>query len=68
MLAVLHDLNLAAMVADEIVVLAGGRVRAAGPVAEVLTEPVLADAFGIRLRIGVAPPGPFILPQNVQAA
>ncbi|MBN8917862.1 MAG: heme ABC transporter ATP-binding protein [Rhizobiales bacterium] len=67
-LAVLHDLNLAAMVADEIVVLAGGRVRAAGPVAEVLTEPVLADAFGIRLRIGVAPPGPFILPQNVQAA
>lgn len=67
-LAVLHDLNLAAMVADEIVVLAGGQVRAAGPVAEVLTEPVLADAFGIRLRIGVAPLGPFILPQNVQAA
>lgn len=67
-LAVLHDLNLAAMVADEIVVLAGGQVRAVGQVAEVLTEAVLAEAFGIRVRIGVAPPGPFILPQNVQAA
>lgn len=66
-LAVLHDLNLAAMVADEIVVLAQGRVRAAGPVTQVLTEPVLADAFAISVAIGVAPPGPFILPQNVRA-
>lgn len=65
-LAVLHDLNLAAMVADEIVVMAGGRIRAAGPVAQVLTEEVLADAFGISVAVGVAPPGPFVLPQNVR--
>ncbi|MFG1299093.1 heme ABC transporter ATP-binding protein [Xanthobacter sp. V3C-3] len=67
-LAVLHDLNLAAMVADELVVLAGGRIRAAGPVESVLTEEVLDDAFGIRVRLGVAPPGPFVLPQNVRPA
>ncbi|MEP9353319.1 heme ABC transporter ATP-binding protein [Xanthobacter sp. KR7-65] len=64
-LAVLHDLNLAAMAADELVVLAAGCIRAAGPVAQVLTEEVLADAFGIRVAVGVAPPGPFVLPQCV---
>ncbi|MFS8040813.1 heme ABC transporter ATP-binding protein [Xanthobacter sp. AM33] len=64
-LAVLHDLNLAAMVADEIVVLAQGRIRAAGPAGEVISEEVLEAAFGVRVRVCVAPPGPFVLPQNV---
>jgi len=67
-LAVLHDLNLAAMVADEIVVLAGGRIRAAGPVGEVITDRVLEEAFGVSVRVGVAPAGPFVLPQNVRLA
>ncbi|MDI4658035.1 heme ABC transporter ATP-binding protein [Xanthobacter autotrophicus] len=67
-LAVLHDLNLAAMVADEIVVLAQGRIRAAGPAGEVISEEVLEAAFGVRVRVGIAPPGPFVLPQNVQGA
>ncbi|MFG1346354.1 heme ABC transporter ATP-binding protein [Xanthobacter autotrophicus DSM 431] len=67
-LAVLHDLNLAAMVADEIVVLAAGRIRARGPVAGVITDRVLEEAFGVAVRVGVAPPGPFVLPQNVRMA
>lgn len=66
--AVLHDLNLAAMVADEVVVLASGRIRAAGPAAEVITDAVLKDAFGVTVRVGVPPSGPYVLPQNVQAA
>ncbi|MFS8037974.1 heme ABC transporter ATP-binding protein [Xanthobacter sp. AM11] len=64
--AVLHDLNLAAMVADEVVVLAAGRIRAAGPVDAVITDAVLEDAFGVSVRVGVPPPGPFVLPQNVR--
>lgn len=67
-LAVLHDLNLAAMVADEIVVLAQGRIRAAGPAGEVIREEVLEAAFGVRVRVGIMPPGPFVLPQNVHWA
>lgn len=67
-LALLHDLNLAAMVADEIVVLAAGQIRAAGPAAEVITDRVLEEAFGVSVRVGVAPSGPFVLPQNVRAA
>lgn len=67
-LAVLHDLNLAAMVADEIVVLAQGRIRAAGPAGEVIREEVLEAAFGVRVRVGIVPPGPFVLPQNVNWA
>ncbi|MFG1478091.1 heme ABC transporter ATP-binding protein [Xanthobacter sp. V4C-4] len=64
-LAVLHDLNLAAMVADRLVVLAHGGLIAEGGVAEVITDDVLQRAFGVRVRVGVAPPGPFVLPQNV---
>ncbi|MFG1391414.1 heme ABC transporter ATP-binding protein [Xanthobacter agilis] len=67
-LAVLHDLNLAAMVADRMVVLAHGGIVAEGPAAEVLTDDVLHRAFGVKVRVGVAPPGPFVLPQNVLPA
>ncbi|WP_454915710.1 heme ABC transporter ATP-binding protein [Xanthobacter sediminis] len=64
-LAVLHDLNLAAMVADHMVVLAHGGIVAEGPVGAVLTDAVLHRAFGVRVKVGVAPPGPFVLPQNI---
>lgn len=64
-LAVLHDLNLAAMVADRIVVLAHGGIIAEGPPAQVLTQDVLRQAFGVTVQVSVTPPGPFILPQNV---
>lgn len=46
-LAALHDLNLAAAYADHVIVLAGGRVVAAGAPAEVLTGPLIHDVYGV---------------------
>ncbi|MBS7542858.1 heme ABC transporter ATP-binding protein [Ancylobacter oerskovii] len=67
--AVLHDLNLAAMIADEIVALKGGKVAARGTPAEVLTDAVVADLYGVTARIGIAPTaGPFLLPQAMARA
>jgi iron complex transport system ATP-binding protein len=48
---VLHDLNLAARYADHLVALADGRVHAAGPPAEVLTEEVVRAVFGLDSRV-----------------
>ncbi|MFF8410041.1 ABC transporter ATP-binding protein [Streptomyces omiyaensis] len=47
----LHDLNLAALYCDHLVVLREGRVAAAGPVAEVLTERLVADVYGVRAAV-----------------
>ena len=48
---VLHDLNLAARYSDHLVALKHGRVVAAGPPAEVVTEAVVEDVFGLRCRV-----------------
>jgi iron complex transport system ATP-binding protein len=45
-LAILHDLNLAAQFADRVVVMAGGRIRAQGPAGEVLTPGLIGEVFG----------------------
>ncbi|WP_407562634.1 heme ABC transporter ATP-binding protein [Streptomyces sp. 184] len=42
---VLHDLDLAAAYADEVTVLAGGRVAASGPPAEVFDGPLLSEVY-----------------------
>ncbi|MFF0479176.1 ABC transporter ATP-binding protein [Streptomyces sp. NPDC004284] len=52
----LHDLNLAAMYCDRLVVLARGRVVAGGPPEEVLTEELIAEVYGV--RAAVTRPGP----------
>lgn len=49
--AILHDLNLAARFADRIVLLNQGKVEASGPPETVLTEARLAASFGIRARV-----------------
>jgi iron complex transport system ATP-binding protein len=49
----LHDLNLAAMFCDHLVVLSSGRVVAAGTPAEVLTERLVADVYGVDCHITV---------------
>jgi iron complex transport system ATP-binding protein len=46
--AALHDLNLAAAYCDEIVVLAAGRVVAAGTPVQVITEELVADVYGVK--------------------
>lgn len=46
-LAVLHDLGLAARFCDRILLMRGGRLVADGPPAEVLTPAPLAEVFGI---------------------
>jgi iron complex transport system ATP-binding protein len=48
---VLHDLNLAARYADELVVMSGGRIVAQGSPADVLTEEVVRSAFALESRV-----------------
>ncbi|MEJ4112612.1 ABC transporter ATP-binding protein [Corynebacterium kroppenstedtii] len=44
---VLHDLNLAARYSDHVIVMAEGKVTAAGKPSEVLTEELLQSSFGL---------------------
>ncbi len=63
-LAVLHDLNLAAAYADEIVLMSRGHIAAAGSAAEVLRDDLLSEVYGCPVRINAAPADgrPFVLP------
>lgn len=48
---VLHDLNLAARYADNIVVLHRGEIAAQGPVQEALTTEVIRQAYGVEVDV-----------------
>jgi iron complex transport system ATP-binding protein len=48
--AVLHDLNLAAQYADNVVLMKAGRIQAQGSVAETLTESILSQCFSTVIR------------------
>jgi iron complex transport system ATP-binding protein len=50
-LSAMHDLTLAGQFADRLVLLAGGRVVADGPPAEVLTEARISQYYGADVRI-----------------
>jgi iron complex transport system ATP-binding protein len=50
--SVLHDLNLAALYCDRLVLLAGGRVMRDGAPADVLVPEVLAAAYGTPVDVG----------------
>ncbi len=54
-LAVLHDLNLAAAYADRVVVLGAGQVLGDGPPSAVLTDELLSDAYGHPMETGHHP-------------
>ncbi|MCZ4067304.1 ABC transporter ATP-binding protein [Microbacterium sp. H37-C3] len=47
----IHDLNLAAMYCDAVMVLRSGRVVAAGAPAEVLTAELIADVYGVTAEV-----------------
>ncbi len=56
-LLVTHDLVLAARFADELVLLAGGRVAARGAPEVVLTPARIAEVYGVEARVGRDPDG-----------
>jgi heme transport system ATP-binding protein len=62
--AVFHDLNLAATLADDLVLLKGGRVMASGEPAAVLTDKLLSAAYGCQVRTNKTPGAgrSFVLP------
>nr|WP_206272814.1 MULTISPECIES: ABC transporter ATP-binding protein [Streptomyces] len=53
---VLHDLDQAASVADQVVLLSSGRIVAAGTPAEVYAPERLTDAYGIRIDVELDSP------------
>ncbi|MGO1830159.1 MAG: AAA family ATPase, partial [Candidatus Corynebacterium faecigallinarum] len=52
---VLHDLDHAVRVADEVLLLHEGRVHAAGPPVEVFTAENISLAYGVPVDVGVDP-------------
>lgn len=61
--AVMHDLNLTALFAQRLILLGGGRVLHQGTPPEVLTDSLLSQAYGCRLRVNTVPEhGIWVLP------
>jgi iron complex transport system ATP-binding protein len=60
----MHDLNLAAQYFDRLIVLAGHRVAADGPPAQIMRAEVLEAAYGGRLEFVTTPlrDVPIVLP------
>ena len=65
-LAILHDLNIASLFADRIIVMRDGRCLADGSPSETLTDEVIREAFDVSLKVNRIPSGtgPFVLPQT----
>jgi cobalamin transport system ATP-binding protein len=51
--SVLHDLNIAALYCDRLVLLADGRVARAGTPAEVITYPMLTEVYGTEVYVAL---------------
>jgi iron complex transport system ATP-binding protein len=58
----MHDLSAAGEYADRLVLLAGGRVVAAGTPREVLTEDLLATHYRVKVRVIDGEQGPLVVP------
>ncbi|GLY05805.1 ABC transporter ATP-binding protein [Actinoplanes sp. NBRC 101535] len=61
-LATMHDLTTAGEYADRMLLLAAGRVVAAGRPAQVLTEEILAEHYRVKVRVIAGDHGPLVLP------
>jgi iron complex transport system ATP-binding protein len=67
-IAILHDLNLAARFADRVAVLHRGRLVARGTPRETITSAMLRDVFEVDTDVGlIAGPLPHVLPQAMRA-
>lgn len=66
---ILHDLNLASMIADRIAVLHGGQLVAIGAPGETITDEMMSRVFGCANAVGRTPPAgvPFVLPHGLRA-
>lgn len=69
-IAVLHDLNLTAMFADQVLVMDRGEAAACGTPRDVFDDGLLARVFGCDLKVGVRPAAglPFVLPHSARAS
>jgi iron complex transport system ATP-binding protein len=67
-MTVVHDLNLAALLAGRVIVLSKGRIAADGPPGESITEEVLQNVFGVARAVDQFPEGglPFVLPHGAR--
>ena len=66
-IAVMHDLNLTAMFADQVCLLYAGKVRRSGAPADVFNDQDLSACYNCPVRVNTPPPvgGPWILPQSM---
>lgn len=64
--AILHDLNLAARFADRIVVIHQGQIAANGSPGETITAEMLRKVFGVDTEIGGTSDMPTVLPQAMR--
>ena len=60
--AVLHDLNLAAMFCDELVMLKDGEIRYAGTAKQLYTKEILYEIYGLNCEILEHDGMPFVVP------
>jgi iron complex transport system ATP-binding protein len=60
--ASMHDLSIAGEYADRMVLMAGGRLVAAGTPRQVLTEQLLGEHYGARVRVIDGAQGPLVVP------
>lgn len=68
-IAVMHDLNLTAMFADNVHIISHGNIAANGTPKKVLSTKILSDVFGCNLQVSAKPPKGvvFVLPQSTIA-
>jgi iron complex transport system ATP-binding protein len=67
-IAIVHDLNLAALMAERVIVLSRGRLAADGPPAQTITDDTLARVFAVSSAVGRVPDAamPFVLPHRAE--
>ncbi|EQK43401.1 ABC transporter family protein [[Clostridium] bifermentans ATCC 638] len=54
-LSAIHDMNMASMYCDYLIVMKDGKIKNCGSVKEVITEEMLRDIFGVNAYVGVNP-------------